>query len=100
MFSFQKLAIFAIILAVLWLGFRFVGNLEKKRKAEERLTRPSWRERFSRGGRKPGVEKARAGAREPVGDVDMIACRVCGDYVAAAGAKACGRTDCPYPRSS
>ena len=28
---------------------------------------------------------------------DLTACRACGAYVAA-GARSCGRTDCPYPR--
>jgi len=97
MFSLQKIAVFIVIIAVIWLGFRFVGNLEKKRKAEERLSRPAWRERFRRSGRQPAKARAKEAGREPVGDFDMVACRVCGDYVAAAGAGACGRTDCPYP---
>jgi hypothetical protein len=28
---------------------------------------------------------------------DLVACRVCGAYIAA-GAPACGRSDCPQPR--
>ena len=31
------------------------------------------------------------------GSEDMIACSVCGIYVAASGARSCGRGDCPYP---
>jgi hypothetical protein len=27
---------------------------------------------------------------------DMVACKVCGTYVAASGARACGRADCPW----
>ncbi|MBN36084.1 MAG: hypothetical protein CMM46_15175 [Rhodospirillaceae bacterium] len=97
MFSLQKLAVFAVIIAVLWLAFRFVGNLERKQKAEERLSRPGWRERFRRSGSKSASSRAKEAAREPVSDVDMVPCRVCSDYVAAAGAGACGRADCPYP---
>jgi len=31
-----------------------------------------------------------------MGAEDMIACRVCGAYVPARGARSCGRADCPY----
>jgi hypothetical protein len=96
MFSFQKIAVFVIILAVIWLGFRFVGNLEKQRKAQERLARPSWRERFRRSAARTGANRAREAAREPAAEVDMVPCRVCGDYVAGTGARSCGRQDCPY----
>jgi len=27
---------------------------------------------------------------------DMVACTVCGTYVAATGARSCGRADCPW----
>ena len=27
---------------------------------------------------------------------DMVACKVCGTYVAANGARSCGRKDCPW----
>ena len=94
MFSIQKLAVFAVVAALIWLAFRFVGNLEKDRKARERLARPGWRERFRRG----GGAKARRG--KGAGDVEMAVCDACGDYVVAAGAKACGRADCPNPPSA
>ena len=95
MFSVQKLAVFAIIAAALWLGFRLVGRMDKKRKDEERRVRPSWRHRFfgtsSRG--RAGAGQRRA---DNLADVDMVACRVCGDYVASSGAKSCGKPKCPY----
>ncbi len=96
MFSIQKLAVFAVIVAAIWLAFRYVGNLEKTRKARDRLARPGWRERFRR---RRGARK-KAAAREPAGDVEMVVCGTCGDYVAAAGARACGRAACPYPPSA
>ncbi len=96
MFSFQKIAVFVVILAVIWLGFRFVGNLEKQRKVQERLARASWRERFRRSTEKTGANRAREAAREPAAEVEMAPCRACGDYVAGKGARACGRHDCPY----
>ena len=27
---------------------------------------------------------------------DMVACKICGTYVAASGARSCGRADCPW----
>jgi|GEM_PF-148100 len=96
MFSIQKIAVFIIIIAVVWLGFRFVGNLEKQRKAQERLTRPSWRDRFRRSARKTGAQRAKEAGHEAAVEVEMVPCRVCGDYVAGVGARACGRQDCPY----
>jgi uncharacterized protein len=91
MFSVQKLAVFAIIIAALWLGFRLVGKMDKGRKEAERRVRPSWRHRLFAG-------RSRAGASRDgnLADVDMVACRVCGDYVASVGARSCGRPNCPY----
>lgn len=96
MFSVSKLAVFAIIAFALWLGFRFVGNLDRKRKMEERAAKPSLRERLRGSASRAGKVRAKEAAREPVAEVDMVACRVCGDYVAARGASSCGRQDCPY----
>ena len=94
MFSIQKIVVFAIIIAALWIGFRLVSNMDKKRKAEERQSRRarvSWRDRFMRRG------DTHAGGGATAGQVEMAACRQCGDYVPAAGAKACGKAGCPYP---
>ncbi|MBT6203173.1 MAG: hypothetical protein P8Q36_14370 [Alphaproteobacteria bacterium] len=97
MFSLQKIAVFVIIIAVIWLGFRFVGNLEKQRKAQEKLARPSWRERFRRSRNKPARASTKARPKGPASEVEVVPCKVCGDYVAVAGTAACGRPDCPYP---
>ncbi len=36
-------------------------------------------------------------ARDPAIEAeDMVACKVCGTYVAANGARSCGRADCPW----
>ena len=96
MFSMQKIIVFALICAALWLGFRFVGNAARCQKMEERMAKPTLRERMRRSAGSPGSMRAREAAREPVAEVDMVPCRVCGDYVAAAGATSCGRKDCPY----
>ena len=88
MFSFQKLAVFVVILVVLWLGFRIVRNLERQQKERERMARPR-RRRWSIFGR--------AAARDAPGEVDMSPCRVCRNWVASDGQGACGRADCPWP---
>lgn len=97
MFSIQKLIVFAIIIAAIWLGFRLVSNMDKKRKSEERHVRnarPSWRERFTGRGSAGG---AAGGSRGTVaGQVEMKACPHCGDYVPAVGARSCGKANCPY----
>jgi len=41
--------------------------------------------------RAPGAARNRAIEAE-----DMVACKVCGTYVAATGARSCGRADCPW----
>lgn len=88
MFSFQKLAVFAIILGVLWIAFRVVRNLERQQKERERLARPRRRRWFHFG-------RARAGRTS--GDVEMLPCRICQNWVAADKGGACNRADCPWP---
>ncbi len=78
-FSLQKLVVLAAIIAAVWYGFKFVGRLDKARKAALKSAR---------------VESAAA----PVADVEeMERCAACGTFVPLRGAGACGRDDCPYP---
>ena len=51
MFSMQKIIVFALICAALWLGFRFVGNAARRQKMEERMAKPTLRERMRRSAR-------------------------------------------------
>jgi len=37
-----------------------------------------------------------AAARNRLEAEDMVACKVCGTYVPANGARSCGRADCPW----
>ncbi len=73
-FSLPKLIVLAAIIAVVWYGFKFLGRLEAKRKAEL----------------KAGKNQTEGGATQ-----SMVKCPVCETYVAA-GAGSCGRSDCPY----
>ncbi len=83
-FSIQKLIVLAAVVAAVWYGFKFVGRLERARKdAAKRGTTAS-----SGGG-------ASSKSAAPRDAEEMVSCPICGDYVAAQGASACDRTDCP-----
>lgn len=73
-FSLPKLVVLAAIIAAVWYGFKFLGRLEARRKAELKAAKT--------GG---GDGKAQ----------NMSQCPVCDTYVAA-GAGSCDRADCPY----
>lgn len=86
-FSLQKLLVLALIIAVVWFAFRYLGRVQSQRKAEAKAARKVQRRGRWSFGRDPD---------EDMGAEDMIACRVCSSYVPARGARACGRADCPY----
>ncbi|MFQ5764385.1 MAG: hypothetical protein ACE5GT_05610 [Rhodospirillales bacterium] len=82
-FSITKLLFTVAVIALVWYGFKWVGRMQVKREhdARERLRREA------------------AGPAHPgAGDAEeMVRCAACGAFVAASGAKNCGREDCPYP---
>ena len=90
-FSLQKLIFTALIIVVVIYGFKAISRLQERRAAAEN----------ERGGSgDAGRVKARpASGAAPAerGTEDMVACRVCGTYVASSGTRSCGRDDCPYP---
>ena len=75
-----KFLITAVIVLVVWYGFKWVGRLQKQRREEARRQ----------------VQGGTATQRTEVPE-DMIACPTCGDYVAPGAAVNCGRDGCPYP---
>lgn len=79
-FSLPKLVVLAVIIAAVWYGFKFLGRLEAKRKAELKAAK--------KGG--SATQAADLAAES------MIQCPVCETYVAASSARSCGRGDCPY----
>ncbi|MCR9257629.1 MAG: hypothetical protein NXI16_16205 [Alphaproteobacteria bacterium] len=79
MFSFSKLLVLAGIILAVIAFFKVVGNLDKIRKTAEKA-----RDRVTR---EPETDD---------GVEDLVKCRVCDTFVAARGAKSCGRADCPY----
>jgi uncharacterized protein len=82
-FSLPKLLVLALIIAVIWYGFKWATQLDRSRR------------------KKVKDEAKRAAPETPEassdGAEDMVKCDVCGTFVAARGAKTCGRGDCPYP---
>ena len=74
MFAFPKLALLILVIAAVWVGYRWLNGSARA------LPR-----------RYPGAPRA------AIRTEDLVACRVCGAYVAA-GAARCGRSDCPQPR--
>ncbi len=76
-FSVQKLVVLAAIIAAVWYGFKFVGRLDRARRA--------------------ALKSAREGSAEVADVEETERCAACGTFVPLRGAGACGRDDCPYP---
>ena len=81
-FSLAKLVLLGLIVAVLWLGFRYMSRVD--------MIRRSLREELERRHRSTGAPAKEA--------EDLVKCSRCGAYVAARSASACGRPDCPWGR--
>lgn len=90
-FSLQKLIFTALIIVVVIYGFKAISRLQERRAAAE-----NDRAGGDGGGRVKAQSPAPATPAEQ-GTEDMVACRVCGTYVASTGTRSCGRDDCPYP---
>ena len=83
--SFQKLLVLALLIAVVWYGFKFLGRLKQTREAEARqrdLHSPD--------------SKDQAAARQRLDVEETKQCPTCGAYVPAHGATSCGKAGCPY----
>ena len=80
-FSLSKLVVLLLIIAVVWYGFRFLSRRGQS------VGRQQDRDRIGR--------KAADEDRTTVHDMET--CSVCGTFVPATAARACGRDGCPYP---
>ena len=81
----MKILVTAAIILVIWYGFKFVGRVAEVKESKER--------NIPKGGGGKAPSKANEGGET----VDLVACKVCGDYVSSAKTVSCGRDDCPYP---
>lgn len=87
-FSISKVLFTIVAVAAIWYGFKFIKRVQERE--DESVGR----------NRRTGVGKSanRAPADPADDDVEtMIECPTCGSFVAASGARSCGREDCPYP---
>jgi len=84
-FSLPKLLVLALIIGVIWYGFKWATKIDQKR-----------RKAVKEEAKRPAPDAAARDAATDDGAEDMVKCGVCGTFVAARGARACGRGDCPY----
>jgi uncharacterized protein len=84
-FSFGKLLFLAIIIAVVWYGFKYVQRVEEVRRV---LRREMARRRQGASQPEPRPLKAE----------DLAKCARCGAYVPAQSTSRCERADCPWGR--
>jgi hypothetical protein len=80
--SFGKLVVLAVIILVVWYGFKYVSRVEEVKRALRRAAE----------------EKQPQPARRAPAAEDLVKCAGCGAYVAAQGAAPCGRGECPWRR--
>jgi hypothetical protein len=77
-----KLILLAIIIVVVWYGYRYMQRIEAVRRAfREELTRR---------------QQAAGRPSQPAQAEDLVKCGTCGAYVPSRHASACGRPDCPW----
>jgi len=88
-FSLQKLLVLVAVVAAVWYGFKLIGRLDARRKAEARRHGGD----KTLGGR---FRRGRAAPPAPGEAEDLVACPTCRAYVAARNPARCERGDCPY----
>jgi Na+/H+ antiporter NhaD/arsenite permease-like protein len=74
MFAFPKLIVVILVIAAVWVSYRWLNGVNRE------LPR-----------------RRSASPRPAIHAEDLVACGVCGAYVASS-APGCGRPDCPRPR--
>ncbi len=82
-FSFSKVLLTAIAIAIVWYGWKWMNRVQARRQGE-----------LDESGRRP-IPTKRRGRRAAT--EDLIKCKVCGSYVPAKGGAPCDRPDCPFP---
>ena len=85
--SFTKLLMLAILILIVWYGFKYAARIEavtQSRRAETPRRR--------QGGNGDG--DTRPPSPRPV--EDLVKCQRCDSFVAAQGAANCGKSQCPW----
>ncbi|HLI21025.1 MAG TPA: hypothetical protein VKV32_07900 [Stellaceae bacterium] len=84
--SFGKLLLLAVILIVVWYGFKYAARVETMRQSPQGGARRRRPDGTIRGGSAHGPEPVE----------DLVKCRQCSAFVAASGAANCGKPQCPW----
>ncbi len=80
--SFTKLLVLAIVVAVVWYGFKYRARVEAIRR--------NLREEIAR-------QRAETRPRQPPRSIeDLVKCPKCGAFVSATSATNCGKPECPW----
>ncbi len=79
-FSLGKLVVATLLILAVWYGFKMMSRIGEVR-ADSLARNPA-----------PGKDKGKKLEVE-----DLVECKRCNAFVSA-GAKACARDDCPYPK--
>ncbi|MEQ8354369.1 MAG: hypothetical protein RH942_02430 [Kiloniellaceae bacterium] len=82
--SIQKLIVLAAVVAAVWYGFKFLGRLQRARKAEAKLREGE----DAKPARKAAAREKASGGGGQV--EDLVPCPSCGAYVRAGSTCTCG----------
>jgi uncharacterized protein len=89
--SLTKLLTLAILILLVWYGFKYAARIEAVKQAIRAETR---RREADDAGRGANMRSDIRAAARPV--EDLVKCQRCGSYVAASGAANCGKPQCPW----
>ena len=93
MMSLSKILLLALVIGVVWFGWRWINRVQAIGRARTAPRRSDGR-RDPAAGPSPREAKPHAAAEAE----DMEKCPECGAYVAPRSAVSCGRPACPYGR--
>lgn len=80
--SFTKLLLLAILILIVWYGFKYAARVE----AVKQTLRAEAQRRHPGAGVRPSARPVE----------DLVKCPRCGAFVAATGAANCGKPQCPW----
>jgi hypothetical protein len=88
-----ELLFILIVLVGLWYGVKFMARIGEVRVALRRAAQQAAQQAAANAAHMQG-----RAARPAIPTEDLVKCRVCGAFVPAKSATACGRGDCPWGR--
>ena len=90
-FSLTKLLTLAILILIVWYGFKYAARVEAVKQA---IRGEAQRRRQGGGGASGDMRGDMRSTARPV--EDLVKCQRCGSFVAAVGAANCGKPQCPW----